>query len=446
MGATGTKIDRTAAVGTQTLDTLRQLLTELGGARGLGELAARGPAAHLERELGLGSLERVELMLRLGDACGVRLPDRVVAEADTVQDLIDAILREESGGNANRVGLQEPGARNAGMASAPMAAYSPAIRADLEQQIRNAETLTEILRLRGRGEPARAHIHIYEENDQLRTITFGELYERGSTVAAELSRRGLEPGQTVSIMLPTCAEFFWTFAGILLAGGIPVPIYPPFRADRIAEYAKRQSNILRNAEARFLITWRQAEGLARLLKPGVPTLRDVLNAQELANTTTEPQQESAPSQWRPVENLAHHARAKDIAFLQYTSGSTGDPKGVVLTHANLLANIHSIVSGIEIKPDDVAVSWLPLYHDMGLIGAWFVPLFTGIPLVVMSPLAFLSRPERWLWAIHKHRGTISPAPNFAYELCVRKIPDKDLQGLDLSSWRAATNGAEPVRS
>src|SRR6202050_2120415 len=448
MGATGTKIDRTAAIGTQTLDTLRQLLTELGGARGLGELAARGPAAHLERELGLGSLERVELMLRLGDACGVRLPDRVVAEADTVQDLIDAILREESGGsgNANRVGWQEPGARNAGMASAPMAAYSAGIRADLEQQIRNAETLTEILRLRGRGEPARAHIHLYEENDQLRTITFGELYERASTVAAELQRRGLEPGQTVSIMLPTCAEFFSTFAGILLAGGIPVPIYPPFRADRIAEYAKRQSNILRNAEARFLISWRQAEGLARLLKPGVPTLRDVLNAQELANTTTEPQQESAPSQWRPVENLAHHARPKDIAFLQYTSGSTGDPKGVMLTHANLLANIHSIVSGIEIKPDDVAVSWLPLYHDMGLIGAWFVPLFTGIPLVVMSPLAFLSRPDRWLWAIHKHRGTISPAPNFAYELCVRKIPDKDLQGLDLSSWRAATNGAEPVRS
>src|SRR5271169_4201560 len=101
MGATGTKIDRTAAVGTQTLETLRQLLTELGGARGLGELAARGTAAHLERELGLGSLERVELMLRLGDACGVRLPDRVVAEADTVQDLVDAILRVEAGEDGN---------------------------------------------------------------------------------------------------------------------------------------------------------------------------------------------------------------------------------------------------------------------------------------------------------------------------------------------------------
>lgn len=447
MGATGTKIDRTAAITSETLYVLRQLLAELGGQRGLGELRARGAAAHLERELGLGSLERVELMLRLGDACGVRLPDRVVADADTVQDLVEAILREEAG-------LPESDARGSISASGAGTAVEAAplrpvaMRADLEEQIRNAETLTEILRLRGRGEPARAHIYLYQENDEPRTITFGELFESASRVAAELIRRGLEPGQTVSIMLPTCAEFFWTFAGILLAGGIPVPIYPPFRADRIAEYATRQSAILCNAEVRFLITWRQAEGLARLLKPGIPTLREVLNAQNLAKPATKPsaEQNSSPVQWRPVENLTHHARVEDIAFLQYTSGSTGDPKGVVLTHANLLANIKSIIAGIEIKPDDVAVSWLPLYHDMGLIGAWFVPMFTGIPLVVMSPLAFLSRPDRWLWAIHKHRGTISPAPNFAYELCVRKIPDKDLQGLDLSCWRAATNGAEPVRA
>jgi fatty-acyl-CoA synthase len=437
MGATGTKRENSTEVGTQTIATLRQLLLELGGSRGLEELAARGPAAHLERELGLGSLERVELMLRLGDACGVRLPDRVVAEADTVQDLIVAILREGSSGSVRDASL------SAGVAAPPSTA-SPAFRPALEQQIRSAETLTEIIRLRGRGEPSRSHIQLYEENDQVRTITFGELYERASAVAAELLRRGLEPGQTVSIMLPTCAEFFWTFAGILLAGGIPVPIYPPFRADRIAEYAARQSNILRNAEARFLITWRQAEGLARLLQPRVPSLREVLNAERVANA---PMPADSPDmQWRPVENLAHRARGEDIAFLQYTSGSTGDPKGVVLTHANLLANIHSIVDGVQIQPDDSCVSWLPLYHDMGLIGAWFVPLFTGIPLAVMSPLAFLSRPERWLWAIHRHRATISPAPNFAYELCVRKIADKDLQGLDLSSWRAATNGAEPVRS
>jgi fatty-acyl-CoA synthase len=445
MGAIGAKLDRKSAVQAQALASVRQLLEELGSARGIEEFSARGAQAHLERELGLGSLERVELMLRLGDACGVRLPDSVVAEADTVQDLIDAILREEHRAAGNGMSA----AASVDVAPASIT-FSPAIRPDIEQQIRNAETLTEVLRLRGRAEPDRIHIQIYEEDEQLRTITFGELYERASALAADLRQRGLEPGQTVSIMLPTCADFFFTFAGILLAGGIPVPIYPPFRADRIAEYATRQSNILRNAGARFLITWRQAENLAKLLQPRVPTLREVLNVQKLATTAAETAHATAPmnatKQWRAVEHLSHHARGEDIAFLQYTSGSTGDPKGVVLTHANLLANIRSIISGLHVQASDVCVSWLPLYHDMGLIGAWFVPIFTGVRLVVMSPLAFLSRPERWLRAIQRHRASISPAPNFAYELCVRKIADKDLQGLDLSCWRAATNGAEPVRA
>src|SRR3984957_1544772 len=433
--------------------TVRQLLSELGGSRGLEELNARGPKANLERELGLGSLERVELMLRLGDACGVRLRDRVVAEADTVQNLIDAILAQESAASASggaeiaRPLIAADFSRTTASTGAGASAAPARARPDVQEQIHQAATLTEIIRLRGRGEPHRVHIQVYEEDDQPRTITFGDLYERASIVALELRRRGLEPGQTVAIMLPTCAEFFYSFAGILLAGGIPVPIYPPFRADRIAEYATRQANILRNAETQFLITWRQAENLAKLLKPRVPSLREVLNAQKLS-AAAESASIGVPTKtpWRPVENLSHQARGEDIAFLQYTSGSTGDPKGVVLTHANLLANIHAIVSGLEIRPDDACVSWLPLYHDMGLIGAWFVPLFIGIPLIVMSPLAFLSRPERWLRAIQKHRATIAPAPNFAYELCIRKIADKDLEGLDLSCWRAATNGAEPVRA
>jgi fatty-acyl-CoA synthase len=452
MSATGTKLDRRHAVEAQALASVRQLLVELGGTRGLEELRGRGPQAHLERELGLGSLERVELMLRLGDACGVRLPDRVVAEADTVQDLIDAILAQEfatgARGGGAEVAAPSIAADFSRNTSASGAAAPALARPGVQEQIHQATTLTEIIRLRGRGEPNRVHVQVYEEDDQLRTITFGDLYEHASMVALELRRRGLEPDQTVAIMLPTCAEFFYTFAGILLAGGIPVPIYPPFRADRIAEYATRQANILRNAETQFLITWRQAENLAKLLKPRVPSLREVLNAQKLATAGSSSQANGAPAttQWRPVENLSHQAHGEDIAFLQYTSGSTGDPKGVVLTHANLLANIHAIVSGLEIRADDACVSWLPLYHDMGLIGAWFVPLFIGIPLIVMSPLAFLSRPERWLRAIQKHRATIAPAPNFAYELCIRKIADKDLEGLDLSSWRAATNGAEPVRA
>jgi 1-acyl-sn-glycerol-3-phosphate acyltransferase len=116
----------------------------------------------------------------------------------------------------------------------------------------------------------------------------------------------------------------------------------------------------------------------------------------------------------------------------------------MLTHANLLANMRAIGEAVQMSPDDVGISWLPLYHDMGLIGAWLTPLHYGIPMAVMSPLAFLTRPERWLQAFHKHRGTIAAAPNFAYELCVRKIADKDIKGVDLSSWRAALNGAEPV--
>src|SRR5207253_4000983 len=136
--------------------------------------------------------------------------------------------------------------------------------------------------------------------------------------------------------------------------------------------------------------------------------------------------------------------ASDLALLQYTSGSTGDPKGVMLTHANLLANIRAIGEAVQLTSKDVGISWLPLYHDMGLIGSWLTLLHFGTPVCVISPLAFLTRPERWLRAFHKHRGTIAAAPNFAYELCVRKIADKDIEGVDLSSWRAALNGAEPV--
>jgi len=136
--------------------------------------------------------------------------------------------------------------------------------------------------------------------------------------------------------------------------------------------------------------------------------------------------------------------ASATALLQYTSGSTGAPKGVILTHANLLANVRAMGEAIRVTPADVFVSWLPLYHDMGLIGAWLGSLYFAVPLVVMSPLLFLARPQRWLWAIHRFRGTLSAAPNFAFDLCLHKIEDRALQGLDLSSWRQAFNGAEPI--
>ena len=439
MASTSSQIDRATASG-RVLGIVRQLLVELGSESAIRELHLRGLSAHLERGLGLGSLERVELMLRLGDAFHAYLPDKAVAEADTVEDLLQAII-SEGAANGELNGASAADRYHPGLAES--AAIPPAH--DLSEDLAAAKSLNEVLRLRAFATPEQTHIFFKEEDGKTQPITYRELLERANAVAGALLLRGIQPGNTVAIMLPTCPEFFPTFFGTLLAGAIPVPIYPPFRADRIEEYAARQSGILRNAEAKILVTFHQAAGVARLLQPMVPTLRDVVTAARLAEDPGVSAAASVPgAPGRALDSNWHQARSEDLAMLQYTSGSTGDPKGVMLTHANLLANIRSIGEGIGVRSDDVAVSWLPLYHDMGLIGAWLVPLYFGVPMVVLSPLAFLSRPERWLWAIHHHGGTISPAPNFAYELCVRKIAEKDIEGLNLSSWRAALNGAEPV--
>jgi acyl-CoA synthetase (AMP-forming)/AMP-acid ligase II len=249
-------------------------------------------------------------------------------------------------------------------------------------------------------------------------------------VAGGLRERDIGRGDAVALMLPTGADFLRAFAAVLLLRAVPVPIYPPLRLDRLEEYARRQSAILKDARVALLITIARARPVARLLAPAVPSLREVVTAEELAEAGT--------------HVAGEEARADDVAFVQYTSGSTGQPKGVVLTHANLLANIRAIAHGLELAPTDVGVSWLPLYHDMGLIGSWLNCMHHGVPLTLLPPTAFLARPERWLWAIHERRATLSPAPNFAYELCVRRIADASLEGLDLSSWRVALNGAEPV--
>jgi 1-acyl-sn-glycerol-3-phosphate acyltransferase len=436
--------EQASSVESQSILIIRTLLLELGSASALQELERNGSSVHLERDLGLGSLERVELMVRLDAAFSVRLPDAVVGESETVRELVAAVIDAQSTRQPAPVSLPaenpQPGAAANTNAASP-AGYAPGAQPRSSFDPATAETLIEILRERARAEPDRVHIHLYEE-ELVRPITYGELFARASNVAASLRRRGLAPGRSVAMMLPTSAEFFFVFAGILLAGGVPVPIYPPVRSDRIAEYAARQAGILRNAESQFLVTFREAHSIALLMEPQVPSLREVVPAAKLVDA----QGPHLPpeSERRPAATFGRRS-SSDVAFLQYTSGSTGDPKGVVLTHANLLANIRAIVASVKLTSADVAVSWLPLYHDMGLIGAWFTPLYVGIPLVVMSPLAFLSRPERWLWAVARHRGTLTPAPNFAYELCVKRIADSDIEGLDLSSIRAMLNGAEPVR-
>ena len=428
-----TQLDR-SAVGQRVLDVIRGLLDELGSQ---GALPLLNPDSQLDRDLGLGSLERVELLARLETTFHIRLPDRVAAEANTPEDLARAILTAPG---ANVKDVEASSVLRASVTAQKL------YRAATDRGVCSAETLIEVLRYRAAHDALRAHLWITEDSDAGErgcTLTFGELYAAGNRCAAELARRGVPAGGRVALMLPTSRAFFVSYAGILLAGAIPVPIYPPFRADRIEEYAARQSAILNNAEVGLLLTFRRAESVAKLLRPRVPSLSGVLDAEKLMESADKAPPPSPGA--LPLHVTGSRARqGSDIALLQYTSGSTGDPKGVMLTHANLLANIRAIGEAVQLGPDDVGISWLPLYHDMGLIGAWLTLLHFGIPLSVMSPLAFLTRPQRWLQAFHKHRGTISAAPNFAYELCVRKIADKDIQGVDLSSWRAALNGAEPV--
>jgi 1-acyl-sn-glycerol-3-phosphate acyltransferase len=426
-----TQLDRTA-VRERVLEVIRVLLDELGSQ---GALPMLNSASQLDRDLGLGSLERVELLARLETAFHMRLPDGVASEANTPEDLARAIL------TAPGTAVETLEAGSALRAAVTVEKFD---RADAG--VFSAETLMDVLRYRAVEDAERAHLLITEDGDageRSLTLTFGQLYAAGNRCAAELARRGVPAGGRVALMLPTSRAFFVSYAGILLAGAVPVPIYPPFRADRIEEYAARQSAILNNAEVCLLLTFRRAEAVAKLLRPGVPSLTAVADAEKLIEAA-----DKAPPPSPGVSPLhvtgSRARKGSDIALLQYTSGSTGDPKGVVLTHANLLANMRAIGEAVQLGPNDVGISWLPLYHDMGLIGAWLTLLHYGIPLAVLSPLAFLTRPERWLQAFHKHRGTITAAPNFAYELCVRKIADKDIQGVDLSSWRAALNGAEPV--
>jgi 1-acyl-sn-glycerol-3-phosphate acyltransferase len=368
----------------------------------------------LDRDLGLDSLARVELWSRIEQEFGVQLPQQLFASANTPADVLQVLRRGSvgaPGGPVSREGEEEP--------------------EDAELQTPDsAQTLIEVLDWHVRHQPGHVHVRLLGDDGEPDEISYGALQSGALAVAGGLRDGGLQAGQAVALMLPTSRDFLVGFLGILLAGGVPVPIYPPLRLTQIEEHLQRQAGILRNAGARVLITVTEAKLLARLLQPQVPGLGRIASVAELSRGGAG----GTPEIRQP----------EDIAFLQYTSGSTGQPKGVVVRHANLLANLRAMGTALQVSSRDVFVSWLPMYHDMGLIGAWLGSLYYGFGLVLMSPLAFLARPKSWLWTIHRFHGTLSAAPNFAYELCLSKIADSDLEGLDLSSWRLALNGAEPV--
>ncbi|PVV08363.1 MAG: hypothetical protein B6D82_15270, partial [gamma proteobacterium symbiont of Ctena orbiculata] len=320
--------------------------------------------SRLEHDLGLNSLARAELVSRINERFSIILPDEALL-AETPHGLLT--LMTQAAGMAEVKAPKTYGERQAAVSTLPSA----------------ASTLMEVLAWHLDHQPERVHILHYGSQEDPDEISYRDLWQGAIRVASALWERSVRPGDRVALMLPTGESYFFSFFGVLLAGAVPVPIYPPTRPSQLEEHLRRHGHILRNAGVRILISFQEAHRVARLFKTQVPSLHHIVDWSELDKATAPPP--AAPR------------KGEDIAFLQYSSGSTGDPKGVVLSHANLLANIRTMGKAVEVTPEDVFVSWLPLYHDMGLIGAWLGSLYFGMQLVIMSPLRFLARPSRWLW-------------------------------------------------
>jgi 1-acyl-sn-glycerol-3-phosphate acyltransferase len=367
--------------------------------------------SRLDKDIGLDSLAVAELLLRLERAFEISIDDAALL-AESPRELLSIVLVRQCAsvaGRRRRVGDDSPRAPiNAAAAS---------------------ETLTDMLASQVLRHSDRVHVRLCMSDDDVLPITFGELLEGAQRIAAGLCDYGVEAGETVALMLPTSREYLESFFGVLWAGGIPVPIYPPARRSQIAEHLRRQRGILENAAARLLVAAPESKAIAHSLAVPAATPAQLGEAGRHRTLTT-----------------AVPRTSEEIAILQYTSGSTGDPKGVILSHANVLANIRAMGRRVQVAPTDSFVSWLPLYHDMGLIGAWLGSLYFGLPLILMSPLNILARPSRWLWAIHRHRATLTASPNFGYELCLNKVSDEEIEQLDLGTLRVMFNGAEPVSS
>ncbi|HHP7244172.1 MAG TPA: condensation domain-containing protein, partial [Elainellaceae cyanobacterium] len=261
-------------------------------------------------------------------------------------------------------------------------------------------------------------------------LTYRELDQQSRAIAAQLQALGF-CGERALLLYPPGLEYLAAFFGCLYAGVVAVPAYPP----RNRRNAPRVLAIASDAQAAIALT-------TTTILPKVRSLLTERAALErLRWLTTDDLDQTLASNWR-IPAIA----SDTLAFLQYTSGSTGTPKGVMLSHGNLLHNATVTYELMGHSPESVFVSWLPVYHDMGLIGGILQPLYGGFPCILMPPAAFLQRPYRWLQTISQYRGTTSGAPNFAYELCIQKITAEQRQSLDLSRWRVAFNGAEPVRS
>ncbi|MBX3262622.1 MAG: fatty acyl-AMP ligase [Labilithrix sp.] len=264
------------------------------------------------------------------------------------------------------------------------------------------------------------------------SFSYTALERASARYGGALQALGLKKGDRVALICPANEDFVLCFFGAIRAGIIPVPIYPPLGLGQLQGYLDNTRHIVKKSGARALVTTAQIKRLLGTVQASAPALEQVVAVEAVRESL----EALKPEKIGP----------SDVAFLQYTSGSTSRPKGVTLTHENLMANVRCIMQdGLRVTPEDRGVSWLPLYHDMGLIGFVLSPVVHRVPVVFLPPLLFLKRPVSWFQAFTRHKGTIAYAPNFAFALCVKRIRDRELEKIDLSSWRVAGCGAEPIR-
>ncbi|MCL2449673.1 MAG: fatty acyl-AMP ligase [Polyangiaceae bacterium] len=295
-----------------------------------------------------------------------------------------------------------------------------------------APTLVDAVRLLA-GDSERGFVFVKADGSE-RSISFAELAARAARRGAALAALDLKKGDRVALVVPDGDEFVLSFLGALFAGVVPVPIYPQLSFKNVESYHATVAHIAAASGASALVTTRSTHPYVVPVRERVASLRALVTVDELEET--------------PAPPAETRVSPDDVAFLQFTSGSTSRPKGVVVTHANLAANAAAfMIDGLDRDPaTDKGVSWLPLYHDMGLIGFVVGPLFTNIPCVFMPTASFVRAPRLWLEKLHQHRGTITYAPNFAYALVAKRLKDKDVEGLDLSCVRVAGCGAEPIQA
>lgn len=277
-------------------------------------------------------------------------------------------------------------------------------------------------------------IFLVDRDEQEELFSWAEVERRASHVAAGLRDLEISPGDRVALVYPTCADFFAALFGVLLAGGVPVPLYPPVRLGRLAEYHERTAAALAAVGARAVLA---DPGVRRLLGESVARARPPFGCRTLAELPA----------GGPVP--PHLGAPEELALIQFSSGTTTEPKPVALTQRAVTAQALALNALWPDRPGlpdgrHAGCSWLPLYHDMGLIGCVLPALERGADLTLIPPERFLARPALWLRAISRARATISPAPNFAYAYCTERIRDEELAGVDLSGWCHALCGAETV--